>query len=365
VGRSDSKSKRHSQLGSAWGSVRKKVLDYGFQNPLDVALDLTGRSSRGKKGRLGKNELGPYANENQMPRWLMKQLQQGPRIYKYKFKGRDGNTHVEDVVENETPGIVPMLARLSELDSHVRVAYYSHPATKHIGKIRGEGGFCGYRNIQMQLSYLQGSKAQGHEAFPGPRTPGILRIQDDIENAWDNGISAISRKEIGVLKGTRKWIGTTEANAFFTNHGIACDVYLYSDNVNEGIMAHETLFNKIEAYFKAAVPVNQSTNPSERIIHRLSCPPIYLQHPGHSVTVVGLERHKNGKRYLMVLDPMYVTSRAMDSLLDSGPRNIRKRQPEILDSYRRGESEFKKYRYIESLTLSARPPSLQSWEVRT
>jgi len=45
-------SKRHSQLGQAWGSVREKVLSYGLENPVDVVNELLDRSSKPKKGSL-------------------------------------------------------------------------------------------------------------------------------------------------------------------------------------------------------------------------------------------------------------------------------------------------------------------------
>jgi hypothetical protein len=147
-----------------------------------------------------------------MPRWLYEQLDKGPKITRVKHISRDGRTSVHEIIENETPGIVPMLARLSELDPSVGYAYYCHPSTTHICKTRKEGGFCGYRNIQMQVSYLRGAKADGHEKFPSTRTPGILDLQDKIEDAWDNGISEVSRSQIGALKGTRKWIGTLEVS---------------------------------------------------------------------------------------------------------------------------------------------------------
>jgi hypothetical protein len=61
----------------------------------------------------------------------------------------------------------------------------------------------------MQISYIQGAKGQGHENF-GAYAPGILQLQDWIEEAWNNGIHTISRQQFGKLKGTRKWIGSSE-----------------------------------------------------------------------------------------------------------------------------------------------------------
>ena len=144
-----------------------------------------------------------------MPRWLHDQLEAGPKIIAVNRIGRDGRLIKHDQVQNEAPGIIPILAQLSALDRTVKEAYYCHPSTLHIGKTPSEGGFCGYRNIQMLLSYIQGAKAQGYEEFPG-RLPTILKMQDHIENAWDRGINQIGRVQTGGIRDTRKYIGTPE-----------------------------------------------------------------------------------------------------------------------------------------------------------
>jgi hypothetical protein len=154
-------------------------------------------------------ELGPYAWEDRMPKWLHDQLAAGPKITLVNRIGRDGRLIKQENVQNETPGIVPILAQLSALDRSVKEAYYCHPSTLHIGKTPKEGGFCGYRNIQMLISYIQGARAQGHKEFPG-RTPGILKLQDMIERAWDKGINTIGRQQTGGIRDTRKYIGTPE-----------------------------------------------------------------------------------------------------------------------------------------------------------
>ncbi|KAI4639080.1 hypothetical protein J4E93_009570 [Alternaria ventricosa] len=166
-----------------------------------------------KSARLGKSELGPYAWENRMPRWLHDQLDAGPKITAVNRIGRDGRLIKHDQVQNETPGIIPILAQLSALDRTVKEAYYCHPSTLHVGKTPSEGGFCGYRNIQMLLSYIQGAKAQGYEEFPG-RLPTILKMQDHIEDAWDKGINSIGRVQTGGIRDTRKYIGTPEVTSY-------------------------------------------------------------------------------------------------------------------------------------------------------
>jgi hypothetical protein len=150
-----------------------------------------------------------------MPKWLHDQLAAGPKITVVNRIGRDGRLIKQEQVQNETPGIIPILAQLSALDRSVKEAYYCHPSTVHVGKTPREGGFCGYRNIQMVLSYIQGAKAQGHEEFPG-RTPGILTLQDLIENAWDKGINSIGRIQTGGIRDTRKYIGTPEVSLLWT-----------------------------------------------------------------------------------------------------------------------------------------------------
>jgi hypothetical protein len=156
-----------------------------------------------------KKELGPYAYETKMPSWLYTQLRNGPKVSTVKRIGGDGRLITQEIVENETPGIILILAQLSHVDHGVREAFLCHPSTVHICKIPREGGFCGYRNAQMLVSYIQGSKAQGHIAFPG-RTPNILDLQDRIEDAWDQGINEACRWQVGGIKNTRKWIGTPE-----------------------------------------------------------------------------------------------------------------------------------------------------------
>jgi hypothetical protein len=83
---------------------------------------------------------------------------------------------------------------------------------RHVFKLRGEGGFCGYRNIQTLISYIQEARAVGHDRFPG-RTPNILALQDMIERAWDRGYNTTARNDVGPIKNTRKYIGTSEVSA--------------------------------------------------------------------------------------------------------------------------------------------------------
>ncbi|KAF2811234.1 DUF1671-domain-containing protein [Mytilinidion resinicola] len=290
-----------------------------------------------------------------MPKWLRRQLEQGPKISMVNRIGRDGRLIRQEEVQNETPGLIPILAQLSAVDRTVQAAYYCHPTILHIGKTPNEGGFCGYRSIQILVSYIQGARAQGHDEFTG-RTPGILKLQDMIELAWDRGINDIGRAQTGGIKDTRKYIGTPEAQALFLSSQIDCAVDVFSDSPDGRLMAHEQLFNAVEKYFqKAAIPDDRSN------VFKTLLPPIYLQQPGHSLTIVGFERRKDGSCNLIIFDPMFHTSPSMHRL--KGRRNIRTPRPEVLHAYRRGARQLKMYAGFEILMLTAHPPLFPAWDV--
>ncbi|KAF2854282.1 DUF1671-domain-containing protein [Plenodomus tracheiphilus IPT5] len=349
------KSKRHTHRersntnSSEKSTISRSILTFNPFTKLDKTVKLPNKSAR-----LGKSELGPYAWEERMPGWLHDQLDAGPKISVINRIGRDGRLIKQEQVQNETPGIIPILAQLSALDRTVTEAYYCHPSTLHVGKTPKEGGFCGYRNIQMLLSYIQGAKAQGHEEFPG-RTPGILKLQDCIETAWDRGINETGRVQTGGIRDTRKYIGTPEAQAFFLSSEINCAVEQFSDNKERDISAHQKLLPAIERYFARAA-VSDSSNVFKTLL-----PPIYLQQPGHSITIVGFERRRDGTSNLVVFDPMYSTSPAMHKLV--GRKNIRTARPEVLYAYRRGTGQLKKHAAFEILILTATPPLFPAWDV--
>lgn len=144
-----------------------------------------------------------------MPAWLWSQLKSGAKITLTNQIQPDGTLVRVENVANETRGVIPAIARLSLHDPSVDEAYLCHPCVRHIFKTFREGGFCGYRNIQMLVSYIQGSRAQGWEKF-GTRTPSIPWLQESIEQSWEMGFNSSGRIETGGIKGTRKYIGTPE-----------------------------------------------------------------------------------------------------------------------------------------------------------
>lgn len=144
-----------------------------------------------------------------MPAWLQKLVEDDTKVTVSNQIGAGGKLVKAGTAANETPHLIPILAELCEKDNTVEKAYLSSPEVRHIFKLPKEGGFCGYRNIQMLISYIQGARADGHQQFPSP-IPSIMKLQDMIEQAWDLGFNSTGRIETGGIRGTRKYIGTPE-----------------------------------------------------------------------------------------------------------------------------------------------------------
>jgi hypothetical protein len=58
-------------------------------------------------------------------------------------------------------------------------------------------------------SYIVEVQSQGWKELNN-KIPSIFEIQEFIEHAWDLGINAQGRIETGGIRGTRKYIGTTD-----------------------------------------------------------------------------------------------------------------------------------------------------------
>jgi hypothetical protein len=101
----------------------------------------------------------------------------------------------------------------------------------------------------------------------------------------------------------------SQAQALFLSAEIDCAVQKFSDNRDGLVEAHDSLFAAIETYFAQAA-VSDGSN-----VYKTLLPPIYLQQPGHSITIIGFERRRDGRCNLMVFDPMYSTSPAMHKLI--------------------------------------------------
>lgn len=270
--------------------------------------------------KLGKAELGRYANERQMPEWLIKMLK------------RDGQVVGVD--------IIPVLHQMLQQAPSTEYAYLCHPTVQHVSKLRLEGGFCGYRNIQMMSSYIMGTGFTGtHNNFNG-KLPSVFDIQEFIEAAWDRGINQQGRVETGGVRGTRKYIGTPEAQAMLLYLYVPCEAKGFK-NKKEAGKAEAALLVDVERYFQQG-----KYDPNDKVRCTM-LPPIYFQHAGHSMTIVGIEKQRDGKANLLVFDPMFrdasvITQRA-------GRKFKYKYADTAMNAYRRGHKYLKRFREFEVL----------------
>ncbi|PUU80070.1 peptidase family C78-domain-containing protein [Tuber borchii] len=227
-------------------------------------------------------------------------------------------------VSNESPDLIPVIALFCEHDPRVARAWVCHPGTKHVGKqIRGEGGFCWYRNIQMVVSYIQSAYPRGFHPFEG-RIPTILRLQDWIEEGWDKGVNSSARLETSGIKGTRKYIGTS-GTAFY-------------DWCKRPLPSIASLDQK------ASKPGRNSLTGS-KTTSRWWYPP--------GSRPVGCETNRDGSKNLLVFDPFFTPPAPMKDPI--GARSLSRRMdPELLlRACRRRMNYLQKYKEFEVITLDS------------
>ncbi|RYO79874.1 hypothetical protein DL766_000946 [Monosporascus sp. MC13-8B] len=287
---------RHAETVARWKQILHMSSPLPSSSPKNKKRNssMTGPRSNEEdmRRRLGKAELGRYAHEDRMPDRLVSLLRNGRYV--------------------SSEGIIPVIEQLLRQSPTTCYAYLCHPCVQHISKLRREGGFCGYRNIQMLASYIVGTDAPGAAQFRR-KIPSIFRIQDYIENAWDMGINA---------------------------HG-SCEVQAFKNP--EPRAAETSLLQTIERYFQS------SEHDSRAKVRGTSLPPVYFQHRGHSLTIIGIEKRLDGAMELLVFDPVF---RDPDSITRYVGRKVKHKNPDLaLKLYRRGDKYLKKYPEFEVLRL--------------
>ncbi|KFY14519.1 hypothetical protein V492_02573 [Pseudogymnoascus sp. VKM F-4246] len=312
-----------------------------------VAPKITSKS-KPSKGRLGTAELGPHAYEEKMPGWLHNLLLSDGMPKTITKLTPSGGIKRVTKIGNYVSGVMPVIEKLIEQDPDTAYAYTCHPSVEHVSKLKNEGGFCGYRNIQMLASYIVNNRSQGYYHFKD-KLPSIFQIQGFIEHAWDVGINSVGREETGGILGTRKYIGTPEAQAMLRSLDIDCDAQAFKGDGT--LSADEILMKNVEEYFRTGCADSTSK------IRRTQLPSIYFQHPGHSMTIVGMEKKKDGSKNLLVFDPMFHDAPDVINLIGKDTFSV-KHPAEFLRAYRRNTKYLKRYRAFEVLRL--RPPGLTS-----
>ncbi|KAF8932393.1 hypothetical protein BGZ58_007091 [Dissophora ornata] len=212
-----------------------------------------------------------------------------------------------------------ILLNVSMAQGITRRAYLADPSVVFCqGDKTDRGWGCGYRNLQMMLSYVVHQNAARQDVVSdnsgSSRIPTIPELQQQIEFAWKNGFDRAGAKQLGhTIAGTRKWIGTTEVWSVLSSLGVRCSVLdFHSPTGPNG--THPVLLSAIYNYFRTpawspltAPPVHSFQDygqlDADRRIIQTAKPPLYLQHQGHSRTIVGVEVLATGELNLLVFDP--------------------------------------------------------------
>ncbi|XP_062278222.1 zinc finger-containing ubiquitin peptidase 1 [Scomber scombrus] len=204
-----------------------------------------------------------------------------------------------DDYRTRTQGLVRALYEYYQTECRDCVHVWLSTDTDHFSSSAGDKGWgCGYRNLQMLLSSLH--RIETYDPFLQEKeVPSIPQVQCMIEEAWKRGLDPQGASHFNQkLQGTRAWIGATEIYSLFTSLGISARIIDFHKPTGPGD-THPRLFDWVKEYFCQS---SRSSRLPPRLI-QTSLPPLYLQHQGHSRTVVGLEQKKNGSLCLLLFDP--------------------------------------------------------------
>uniref|UniRef100_A0A8C2S476 Zinc finger-containing ubiquitin peptidase 1 n=1 Tax=Capra hircus TaxID=9925 RepID=A0A8C2S476_CAPHI len=209
--------------------------------------------------------------------------------------------------KTKTSGIMEALYRYYQnAATDVRRVWLSAGVDHFHSSFGDKGWGCGYRNFQMLLSSLLQNDAYD-DSLKGMSVPCIPKIQSMIEDAWKEGFDPQGASQLNNrLQGTKAWIGACEIYTLLTSLRIKCRIVDFHKSTGP-LGTHPRLFEWILSYYAS------EREGSPKVVCT-SKPPIYLQHQGHSRTVVGIEERKNRTLCLLVFDPG-CPSREMQKLL--------------------------------------------------
>eukprot|EP01112_Ceratiomyxa_fruticulosa_P012161 TRINITY_DN3355_c0_g1_i1.p1 TRINITY_DN3355_c0_g1~~TRINITY_DN3355_c0_g1_i1.p1 ORF type:complete len:464 (-),score=87.68 TRINITY_DN3355_c0_g1_i1:290-1627(-) len=192
---------------------------------------------------------------------------------------------------------------------------------------KDKGWGCGFRNIQTILSSMIREFPYSQVLFNAQkRVPTVKTLQYFLEEAWFHGFDPQGMRQLGHdIVDTKKWIGASDfaTLCFFwsvnctlvdfhckcCSSGSTSGFYPFEKKgygKNEGKStggknghkhSHPALFSWVYQYFYHRTDNTDENNSSA---HPL---PIYLQHQGHSRTIIGVEKSKSGELFLLILDP--------------------------------------------------------------
>ncbi|XP_015275256.1 PREDICTED: zinc finger with UFM1-specific peptidase domain protein-like [Gekko japonicus] len=199
--------------------------------------------------------------------------------------------------KTRTSGITEVLSHYYRSESKdIKRVWLSMGVDHYYCSFGDKGWGCGYRNFQMLLSSLLRNSTYQDCLKDLRSVPCIPKIQSLIENSWKEGFDPQGASHFNSrLQGTKAWIGACEIYSLLTSLRLKCQIIDFHQPTGPS-ETHPRLFEWVLNYY------NSDKGNSAKVVCT-SKPPIYLQHQGHSRTVLGIEERKNKTFALLIFDP--------------------------------------------------------------
>ncbi|XP_053919718.1 zinc finger-containing ubiquitin peptidase 1 isoform X1 [Cuculus canorus] len=200
--------------------------------------------------------------------------------------------------KTKTSGVIEALCKYYQNENKDVRRVWLSTGVDHFHSSLGDRGWgCGYRNFQMLLSSLLQNSLYNDCLQGTTLIPSIPKIQSMIEDAWREGFDPHGASHFNnKLHDSKAWIGASEIYSLLTSLRIKCQIIDFHKPTGP-MSTHPCLFEWVLRYYST-----DNEGGAKKVVCT-SKPPIYLQHQGHSRTVVGIEEKKNKTLCLLVFDP--------------------------------------------------------------
>ncbi|XP_053877346.1 zinc finger-containing ubiquitin peptidase 1 isoform X1 [Malaclemys terrapin pileata] len=247
----------------------------------------------------GLDSSGGYKQQSlkNMEREVARGRMQPSEYHKRKADMMESLAFGVDDGKTKTSGVIEALCRYYQNEiKDVRRVWLSTGVDHFHSSLGDRGWGCGYRNFQMLLSSLLRNGMYDDCLRDITLIPCIPKIQSMIEDAWKEGFDPQGASHFSNrLHGTKAWIGACEIYSLLTSLRLKCQIIDFHKPTGP-LGTHPRLFEWVLSYYS-------SNRESGTKVVCTPKPPIYMQHQGHSRTIVGIEERKNRTLCLLIFDP--------------------------------------------------------------